>query len=366
MRILQRYILREFLQPLAYCLATFSLLYILLQLFDVFPHIIQGRPSAAVVATFFLATLAPFFDWIFPASFLLATLYTVWRLCRNSEISAMRASGISFPAITAPILLASLVFTLLSFCNSQCLVPRLAERAVRIGKNKFDSASLTNATQRVSYYNASGLRRWQVDGFNPSRPRVLRDVSIKFERPDRTARYEIKSPAAHYLDGVWWFQTPSEQSFDEHEMPLPARAPRAVAPSLRAFPQLNETPHDFQDETASWDYLSYTARRRYIHNHPKLPADTRASYTYDMHSRLSTPWACLVMTLFAIPAGIATGRQSVAKGVLAAILMFFTYYALTILFMLLAKQQLLPPLAAAWLPNLLFLAIGLLLFHRQR
>ena len=369
MRTLTRYILLEFLQPLAYCLVTFSSLFVILQLFDIFTPIMENKPPTGAVLLFFAVTLAQFAEWIFAASLMLATLYTVWRLCRNSEISAMRASGVSFIAISAPILATALALTFAAFLNAEFFVSRFADNAQNMIRPAPAKTVGTNTTERISYFNANHRRLWQINQFDTENPGVLRDVTIKFERGDNSPEVIVTASTARWLDGVWWLENPLESHYNELANPIPSPAPLLNRLSIRAFPELTETPEDFRDETRRWEFLSFQARRRYIQNHPNL--HDLSSRTYDMLYRLASPWACFVMTLFAIPAGLATGRQSVAKGVIAAIAIFFAFYALTILCMLLTKQPLhspwhLSPWIAAWAPNVLFLSTGLVLFYRQR
>ena len=368
MRLLSRYILREFIQPLAYCLVTFSSLFILLQLFDSFSAIMDNKPSVGAVLFYFIATLAPFLEWIFTPSLMLATLYTIWRFCRNSEISAMRASGISFISISAPILATAFLFTVLAFLNTEYFVPRYSESAQRMGEMRrkpvLSAAPVASDSTRISYFNATHRRLWQINRFDPLNPEILHGVLIKFERPDNSTERTVEADSARHLDGVWWLENPVEKHFDEMSFSIATPVPLLKNLTLRAFPQLNETPEDFRDETRRWEILSFQDRYRYIRNHPRL--DDRGSKFYDMLYCLAAPWACMVMTLFAIPAGIATGRQSVARGVLMAILMFFAFYAFTSLCRLLAKDELLSPWIAAWAPNLIFLTAGLVLFYRQR
>ena len=119
---------------------------------------------------------------------------------------------------------------------------------------------------------------------------------------------------------------------------------------------------------------------------PSLAVRERKIYNYDIWAQCVAPLACIVIVLFAIPAGVATGRQSVFKGVLCAIAMFFSFYALTIGCMALAKtfpsssihlpftgitiwtpdDSWLPAPVAALLPNIVFTGIGLWQFHKQR
>ena len=85
-----------------------------------------------------------------------------------------------------------------------------------------------------------------------------------------------------------------------------------------------------------------------------------------MWTKVFSPLACLVITLFAIPAGIATGRQSVFRGIVTALCMFFAFYGFTVLLMILAKKGFCPPLLAAALPDAVFFIAGLRMFWRQR
>jgi lipopolysaccharide export LptBFGC system permease protein LptF len=105
---------------------------------------------------------------------------------------------------------------------------------------------------------------------------------------------------------------------------------------------------------------------RYVKSRPRLTRDMKVSWRYDIYNRMVSPWACLVITLFAIPAGVATGRQSVFVGVVSAIGMFFSFYALTLICGGLAKKDLIPVGVGVLAPNLLFLAAGLILYYRQR
>ena len=107
-------------------------------------------------------------------------------------------------------------------------------------------------------------------------------------------------------------------------------------------------------------------RIRYLKTHASLSPETRRDYMYDIYAQIVAPLACIIITLFAIPAGIATGRQSVFKGIVGALGMFFAFYGLTIICMILAKRGLCPPLLAAIFSDVVFFGIGCWLFWRQR
>ena len=98
----------------------------------------------------------------------------------------------------------------------------------------------------------------------------------------------------------------------------------------------------------------------------RLTRDVKVGWRYTIYNRFAAPLTCLVITLFAIPAGVATGRQSVFLGVVMAVALFFLYYALTLVLGIMAKKDLIPVGVGVLLPHIVFLAAGLVLFHRQR
>jgi len=91
-----------------------------------------------------------------------------------------------------------------------------------------------------------------------------------------------------------------------------------------------------------------------------------ANRPYDIWSQIAAPFACLIITLFAIPAGIASGRQSVFKGILGALGLYFAFYGFTIGMMVVAKNGWFPAIPAALLPDALFLFFGIRAFLKQR
>ena len=89
MRILSRYILREFLVPLSYCLLGFLGIYVIFELFDSFNRLMEGHPTLLDTVGFFAGYVSPYLEWLIPAALMLGTLYTMWNFCRHSEITAM-------------------------------------------------------------------------------------------------------------------------------------------------------------------------------------------------------------------------------------------------------------------------------------
>ena len=365
MRILTRYVFREFLVPLFYCLCGFVSIYVLFELSGSFSRIADAKPPALTILKYFCGYLAPFFQYLAPAALMLATLYTMWTFCRHSEIIAMRANGIGFFTIVKPLLVVAFAMACFVAWVDEWYVPRIAQWAKQLRNERFDVAKAARA-DNIVFRNAKADRTWSIDAMLDANGEHLKDVRITVDRPNGARLMNVVAERADYLDGEWWMTGVTVQHYDADGREIASPTPELDELSTRSFPQFEERPSDFIMQNRDWAYNSVADRIRFVRHHPDLSEKMLRKYSYDTWSQLLAPLACLVITLFAIPAGIASGRQSVFKGIVGALLMFFAFYGLVIGCMVGSDIGWLPPILAAVLPHAVFLAIGGWLFYRQR
>ncbi len=365
MKILFRYVLREFSIPLFYCLAGFLSIYLLFELFGSFSRLVEAKPGALKASIYFAGYLAPYFKWMAPACLMLATLYTMWNFCRHSELIAMRASGIGFFTIVKPLLVVSTMMAIAVGWVNESFVPRYGQWAKQYRANRFDEEKMEQADDIV-FHNAAQNRTWRVGFLVNREASILENVSVSVNYPGAGRKMTIVSPRAEYLDGVWFLMHPEIAYYTEQGEEMASPTPDLDKLTLRPFVEFTERPRDFLLQNRDLSFSSTSERLHYLKTHPSLTKEARDSVAYDLHAQIFAPLACIVITLFAIPAGIATGRQSVFKGIVTALGMFFAFYAVTIVCMILAKKGWAPPLLAAVLPDIVFFAVGCHLFWRQR
>ncbi len=365
MRILSRYVLREFLIPFSYCFLGLTSIYLLFESFDIIGALFEKRPPLALVFAYFGGRFALYLEWLLPATFLLATLYTMWQFCRHSELIAMRANGIGFPTIVRPILTVAAIGAILCYLSNEYYAPNAAEYAKTISLNKFEPVKADVKTN-IAFDNSLQHRTWLIQEIDFANPTTLTGVKITVRRPDRSKDYEIFSRHVEYLDGAWWFHTPVWSFFDEFDLPVDPPSPHYACSTLRPLFFLTETPKDIVIQNKTVEFHSIRNLRHYLQINPFLTREDRVARKYEIYRRYASPLASVIIALFAIPAGVATGRQSVFKGILTALGLFLGFYILTSASMVLANRMILPPAWAAFLPNIIFLILGGYLFHRQR
>ena len=365
MKILTRYVLREFLVPLFYCMVGFLSIYVLFDLFGSFSRIMEADVGFKTVVLYFCGYLAPYFHYIVPAALMLATLYTMWSFCRHSEIIAMRASGVSFLAIVQPLLAVAVLMAGAVVWVNESFVPMKSHWAEQMKRAKFDEDRLSRG-DNIVFRNTKECRTWNIDKFLDDDGEHLKDVRVTIDRPGGARLMSVTAAQADYLDGQWWFTQPQVQHYDALGQERATPTPDLDALPVRCFDEFKERPSDFVMQNRPWKHNSVRDRLRYMSMHQEMSDNARRDAVFDIWAQIMSPLACLVITLFAIPAGIASGRQSVFMGIIGALAMYFAFYGLVIGGMVMAKNGWCPPVLAAVLPYAIFLALGIRSFWRQR
>ena len=364
---MDRYLLREYLLLVGYCFATCVMIQVLSDLFNYLARLLKAGVSPLHALLYYLCRLGPNLEYLLPVSLLLATLYTLWQLTRHNELVAMRVSGVRLMRIMMPFLAVGFTVSIFSMVMKEYVTPKAELWSALFAASNYDGDNLSAAKGRLDYVNSQEHRQWVIDGFDVRNPRVLKGVVIQQEREDGSVVKKVVADRAEWLDGEWWFFEAKEQDYNEEGNAIGSA--HGLTGSGRGIPMnhLTETPMDFAVKAklavaSHLDAAEILTSQELVLHIKSLSGAARnriIKEKVDFHCRFATPWACLVVALFGIPVGAKTGRQSALAGVLAAILCFFSFYALTHVGIFLGKREVLWPWLAAWLSNIVFIVAGI-------
>lgn len=347
------------LAPLFYCLLGFTLIFVINDLFDNFSDFLSSGIKPLEILYYYSLILPPVMVLILPPCLLLAMLYSLARLTRYSEITAMRAGGVSIYRILIPFIGVGILSTLTAGFINEVIAPNAAFRA-----EQFLEYQQQGRMEDIYYASNIALKNndhvWMIHKFD------TRDQSmynVEFTQPDPNGG-EIKMQAdkALWLDGRWWFMDITVQRYNEN-------GDLAGAPEMilqKEMRDLKETPETFMSEIKDPQYLSSREMLSFLQSKKGLSDSTRARLEVDLHSRIATPLVCLVVTMIGIPVGAHTGRKGAFAGIMVAMSLFFVFYILQLITQGLGKQEIIPAWLGAWFPIILFSAVSPFLIHRMR
>jgi lipopolysaccharide export system permease protein len=372
MRLLDRYLLRELMLPLGYCLCGFLIFWISTDLFSDLDRFQKLELRAGDVFEYYVMRLPELLVTVTPIALLLALLYALTQHARHHELVAIRAAGVGLWRLSLPYFAVGFFFSLVMVGLNEFGVPRSAAAVDRI-----ESRHVKNPTQVENQWlrpfhfgNARDRRNWSIEAYNLQTGEMIRpDLDWRF--PDGSRRW-IHAEHAERQDGVWIFH-----QVVEHFYPKDQPDDWILrTTNLLELAELTETPAQIRNEVrinsldsfkaskqarlSLWEILDY---RRW---HPDMRADKRAVLGTLLHMHLAAPWTCLVVVLIALPFGLRSGRRNVFVGVASSIFICFAFFTVREFSSALGAGGYVAPWLAAWLPNLVFAGAALAFIQRVR
>ena len=241
MRLLDRYLFRELLAPLAYCLGGFLVFWISWDLFNELQEMQERKLHLLDVLEYSAAMTPEFLATILPIVLLLALLYALTGHTRHNEITAMRAAGASLWRICVPYFITGLVSCAVLFALNESLVPRAAEWAWRI-KTRHVPGEAAGQNQFYGFVNAPEHRLWKFDEYRVRTAEMV-NPTVSQTLPDGTLR-ELRASRAAFTNGVWTFFNVSEKEIARTD----ARLILSLQTNVLAMPEFKETPHQIEVE----------------------------------------------------------------------------------------------------------------------
>jgi lipopolysaccharide export system permease protein len=369
-RLLDRYLLRELLVPLGYCLGGFLIFYIAFDLIFQINRFLDAHLLFWDIVQYYIVTLPELLvEQVLPVSLLLALLYATTHHSRYNELTAMRAAGVSMWRLALPYFGVGLVFGGVVFLISEFWLPSADDESRLILERRQPEQLQRDQAVKLNFPNEATHREWNMSRFN-LRTSEMQGLMLKTRLPDGSTS-TVQADRAQFRGGKWilsnavtWSQSPGEHA--------PSLSSSNAVVSLSA----TETPEWFRSEikfnslrsadATKGPQLSMREITDYLRLHPQIEAVRKARLLTQWQKQLAAPFTCLAVVLIALPFGTRAGRHNVFVGVASSIFICFGYFILQRISFALGAGHYWPPFLAAWLPNIVCGGAGLLLLARAR
>ena len=359
MRILTRYILGEILSHALIGCALFTFLLFIPRLPQILEMVVRNSSTFTNVLQIFLFTMPNLFWVTIPMSVLVGILLGLSRLAADSEVVAMRASGLG---VTYFVRVASIVAVggaLLGLGNSLYVAPRANQAILDMQQSLAASQASYQIQPRVFYEDfrnyvlyvqdvrgGTGAANWRqvfmADVSDPTSPRVTTAASATVANDSASELLmRLHDGAQHTVDSS---QQYTISTFTSTDLPL----------SLNPQSDIH---------LGRMDTAVYAVPTRLLVQRIHGPDGRR--FLIELNSRFSYPVACLVLMLIGVPLGVMSRRGGKSSGFVFTLLLVILYYILSYTGVSLARQNKMPVLVAVWLANLLFAAAGIFLLWQM-
>lgn len=356
MRILDRYLARSFLIPYLCALLTFVALYLIVDLFTNSDEWIRAKMSASTITSYYLNYVPNILVMVNPVALLLATLFGLGKLSKNNELTAIVASGISPYRTLLPLVFIAFLVSLLSLLVNEAVVPTTARRANEIKRmRKAGSSDLQHIYKDIQLYGESG-NMFFIKSFD-SRRNMVKGLQILKYSKGGSMELRVDAEEAKWSDGRWVLGNGFLRRYDE-------KGNFTGEPQSLTELDIPETPEDFSAGEVRCEELSFQALQQYIETLAGRGFKPRRELV-ELHSKVSLPLANLVILLTGIPFALRTRRRGIVTGFGKAIGIGFIYLAFFRLGQFLGRGILLP-VVGAWLANIIFATVGIILIYRSR
>ncbi len=349
MRILDRYIAKEFLRIFAFSLAIFLALSVIVDLFDRLSRFLDV--SGMVVIQYYVHRLPWFGFQVMPVAVLLAALFSLGKMVRHNELLAMKMGHLSTFRIVVPPLVLGLVVSFAALILGESIVPQMNERALDAYRVKVQKVSPFQRTRNNDiWYRAKGNRFLHISLLDVVSDSV-RGLTVFELSPDFKLTRRIDAKEARWQDGRWRLQN-GEISWTKPDGTF------RVDPFTHLTLYLEEKPSDLAQVVREAEEMTSSELREYIERLAKTGVNS-VRYQVDLAAKGSTAFTNLVMAFIGIAFALRTGKRGVMAWTGACVVVAVCYSILNSFSISLGRGDVLPPLVAAWLPNILFTAAGL-------
>ncbi len=346
-RLLDRYMSREFTRIFIVFVLGAPLLFVIGDLVDNLGHYLDRGLSPGQVALGYVYQMPQFILFSFPVAALIATVFTVGNMTRHSEIAAAKAGGVSFHRLTLPLLLLGVLLTGAGFGLSELVPIGIRKRAEVMGERGPAQAARTDFVYRAPDGEVYAVRRLDVAAGR------IEGLSMEREGDEpRVPGVSVFASSAYYAKGAGWllregylrlFVGPGQERSWEFQTLHPVG--------------LTATPEQLLAIPKSPDEMGYRELGRFI-DILRHSGGKPFQLMVKRAQKIAIPVATLIIILFGAPLANSSARGGAAYGIGISL-------GITVIYMMLLRVSggmgaggSIPPLLAAWLPNLVFFVAG--------
>lgn len=350
---MDRYVARESALGMFTWVGAVTIVMLVQTLFELMDFFVNQKVPFLITLEILLLYIPAQMVMTFPISGLLAAELNMGRLCRDSELIAIEASGVSIRRFLLPYILFAFLVAIGSFLLNDFVVPETNHKAQtmvryyvykkappKIQQNVF----FRDAENRYFYVNELDATTWEMKNV------IIYELGKNRQFPD-----VILAQRARWVEDQWVLEEGVLHRYGEN-----GSLEEEVEFASMTI-DMKEELREFFEKQRSPEEMSSRELKKQIDILRQAGSETQ-KFEVAYHFKYSLPFSAVVFILMGMPLGVQRTRDTKTLGVIVTVILAFVYYMLLSIFRSLGRGDVLSPWLSAWMPNFLFGGLGAFLF----
>lgn len=365
MKLLDKYILRNFIQNLIFGIFCFVIIFILVDLFENLDRFIDKNLSLGMLTLYYLYFIPDILKLITPIGMLLASLFTISRFVNYSELTAMKSAGISIYRYLLPIMVFGSIITIFSVYFNGWLVPGANRLKYDFERKILGRNLISDVTENI-YIQDNRNRIIIINYYNKSE-QTCGNTLIKIFNLDTLykteKRLDINSMNWDPKRNDWVIKEGFLRTFTNPDNENLVIVKDTFLSTLQGFGKINLEPDLIEKQRLRPEELDLTEFKDFIKN-LEANGQNASKEKVDYYSTISFPFANLITIIFGVSITSNRRKGSAALHFGISLIVSFIYLGFVKISQVFGYNGDLNPIFTAWLANIIFLAVSLYNFYR--
>ncbi|MDR3402706.1 MAG: LptF/LptG family permease [Chthoniobacter sp.] len=368
MSILDRYVLRSFIEPFLMCFAGFIAIWLIIDVSDNFNDFVEAHATFKQIFGYYMTQIPQTIIMSLPVGLMLALLFSLSRMSRTNEIISQLTAGRSVVRMLMPLFTVGLMLTGVCLWLTWERAPH-AEGIKKNAMNQIKRGKKAGAVEPILahlFRDRLHNRTWYVRKLRPG-DNTLDGIHVTQQDSEGRILKKWYASSATYdpVKQEWKIEKGMIIPFTPEGDIIDAEADHFPHAS-RIVKDWAETPWRVASSELNPSWLGVPELIDYMHFNSDFPAVQLAPYEANLADRYALPFQCILAVMIAAPLGIVFNRRGVVGGVAGAIVLLVLMIMSHSFFLMLGKSMRMEPYFAPWIPDIALGLVGfLLLWYRS-
>ena len=357
MNKIDRYIIKKFLGTFFYSLLLLLLVVIVIDFSEKIDDFIQNDLSFFTIMSEYYLHFLPYFANLFSPLFIfISVVFFTSRLADNSEIIAIFNSGISFKRFLRPFIISAVFLSVLSFILGSYVIPISNKYRIDF-QNKYLKYQKQILKKNIHVQKTKN-HYYYLEGYNNKR-----NIGYKFSVENFENGKLINKLRANYIQ---WNEETKKWTLNKYEIRTFHKDGENLKIGEKTDTTLMLFPSDFIVQINLAETMNLNELNKNIESETVKSSGKAKFYKIEKHKRIAFPFAIIILTIIAVSLSSKKKKGGIGTNMGLGLLISFSYILFFQFSSTLSINGNLEPWIAVWIPNILYIFLGILLLRKTQ